>query len=216
MKENEIQNSPAVETLPDTTQKEVVQIKKEVKKQKEKSFWRELLEFALIAVLIVVPFRIFIAQPYIVNGASMSPTFETDNYLIVDQLSYRFTTPARGSVIIFKYPLNTSWYFIKRVIGLPGETVTIKNGVVTITKTDGTKLTLNEPYVKFPKIENYTKTLGSDEYFVMGDNRLGSADSRIWGPLPAKDIVGRPILRLFPLTEIGVLPGDETGVITGK
>jgi signal peptidase I len=188
----------------------------EVVAKKEKSLWRELIEFALIAVLIVVPFRIFIAQPYIVNGASMSPTFETGNYLIVDQLSYRFTTPARGSVIIFKYPLNTSWYFIKRVIGFPGETVNIKNGAVTITKVDGTTIALNEPYIKFPKIENYNKTLGSAEYFVMGDNRIGSADSRMWGPLPASDIIGRPVLRLFPLTQIGILPGDETGVITSK
>ena len=180
-----------------------------------KGFWRELIEFAIIAMLIVVPFRIFIAQPYIVNGASMDPTFKTGDYLIVDQISYRFHTPARGSVIVFRYPKMTSIYFIKRVIGFPGETVSIKAGIVTIinpTHPNGFKL--DEPYVKLTKIEDYTTTLKADEYFVMGDNRAGSADSRLWGPLPTKDIIGRPILQLFPLSSIHIIPGDQTAQLT--
>lgn len=181
--------------------------------KKQKSFLRELIEFIIIAVIIVVPFRIFIAQPYIVNGASMEPTFQTGQYLIVDQLSYRFETPKRGSVIIFKYPLDTSFFFIKRVIGLPGETVTIKGGNVTITEPNGTTFPLNEPYITMPKVENFTTTLKAGDYFVMGDNRLGSDDSRIWGPVPSADIVGRPVLRLFPLNTLSVFPGDHTNTI---
>jgi signal peptidase I len=178
---------------------------------KKKSFVREFVEFALIALLIVVPFRIYIAQPFIVNGLSMDPTFKNGEYLIVDQLSYRFKTPERGSVIIFKYPLDTSKYFIKRVIGLPGETVLIKKGVVTIKNSAHPNgFTLDEPYIKLPKQDDFTTTLDSGNYFVMGDNRFGSADSRLWGSLPSSDIIGRPVVRLFPLTHVGTMPGDET------
>jgi len=177
---------------------------------RKKSFVREFIEFALIALIIVIPFRIFIAQPFIVSGLSMDPTFKNGEYLIVDQLTYRFKTPERGSIIIFKYPKDTSKYFIKRVIGLPGETVLIKKGVVTIKNTalpDG--FTLNEPYVKLPKQDDFKTTLDPGDYFVLGDNRLGSADSRIWGPLPSSDIVGRPVVRLFPFSNITIIPGDE-------
>lgn len=183
-------------------------------KPKEKGFFREMVEFAVIALLIVVPFRIFIAQPYIVNGASMDPTFETGDYLIVDQLTYRFSTPERGSVLIFKYPKDPSWYFIKRVIGLPLETVEIKDGDITIKNSSHPEgFVLNEPYVKFAKIENGTFTLKADEYFAVGDNRLGSADSRMWGPVPSYDIVGRPVIQLFPLKKIGIFPGDKTSLL---
>lgn len=183
--------------------------------KKPKGFWRELVEFAIIAMIIVVPFRMFVAQPYIVNGASMDPTFKTGDYLIVDQISYRFHPPLRGSVIVFRYPKEPSVYFIKRVIGFPGETVTIRAGVVTITNTEHPEgFVLNEPYVKLTKIEDFSMTLKADEYFVMGDNRAGSADSRFWGPLPTKDIVGRPILQLFPLSSIHIVPGDKTHELT--
>ncbi len=167
--------------------------------EKKTSFWRELVKLALIAVVIVVPFRLFIAQPFVVDGASMDPTFKNGQYLIVDELSYHFSHPARGSVLIFKYPLDTSKYFIKRVIGLPGETVKINDGVVMIVNSAHPEgFTLNEPYVAFPKSDSGMYTLTSDQYFVMGDNRAGSADSRLWGPVPSKDIVGRPILRFVP------------------
>jgi signal peptidase I len=179
------------------------------KSSQEKSFIRELVEFAIIAVVIVIPFRIFIAQPFVVNGASMDPTFENGQYLIVDQLSYRFTPPERGSVLIFKYPKDTSKYFIKRVIGLPGETVSIKDGIVSIknnARPEG--FTLDEPYIVYSKTDSFQMTLDSDEYFVLGDNRAGSADSRIWGPMPSEDIIGRPLIRLFPVSAAGIFPGD--------
>lgn len=186
-----------------------------VNAKKPKGFWRELVEFALIAMIIVIPFRMYVAQPYIVNGASMDPTFKTGDYLIVDQISYRFHAPLRGSVIVFRYPKEPSIYFIKRVIGFPGETVSIKAGVVTITNTAHPEgIVLHEPYVKLTKIEDFTMTLKTDEYFVMGDNRAGSADSRYWGPLPSKDIVGRPVIQLFPLSNIHIVPGDKTTELT--
>lgn len=182
---------------------------KPINTKTQKSFIREFFEFAIIALVIVIPFRIYIAQPFVVNGASMDPTFTNGEYLIVDQLSYRFGTPARGSVLIFKYPNDPSKYFIKRVIGLPGETVKSESGQITIiNNTNPQGIKLSEPYIKFHKNDSFETRLGNSEYFVMGDNRAGSADSRMWGALPENDIVGRPVLRLFPISRINILPGD--------
>ncbi len=171
-------------------------------------FWKELIKLIILSLLIVVPFRLYIAKPFIVEGASMAPTFETGDYLIVDELSYRFQAPARGSILIFKYPRDPSKSFIKRIIGLPGETVSVSDGRVSIINSehpDGFKL--NEPYVKLSKQESFNNVLGLGEYFVLGDNRLGSADSRIWGPVPARNIVGRPLIRFFPPA---LFPGDHS------
>lgn len=175
---------------------------------KKKSAIHEILTFAAIALFIVIPFRIFIAQPFIVNGASMDPTFHDGEYLIVDQITYKLHDPARGDVIIFKYPEDPSKFFIKRVIGLPRDKIVINEGVVTIFNalTPG-GLALNEPYIEFSKTEDFELTLESDEYFVMGDNRRNSSDSRVWGALPEALIVGRPFVRLLPLTTAEVLPG---------
>jgi signal peptidase I len=182
----------------------------EKKKSTFKEILREIVIFALIAFGVVLPFRVYIAEPYLVDGRSMSPTFETGDYLIVDKLSYEIGTPKRNSVVVFKYPNDTSKSFIKRIIGLPGETVSIKNSIVTITNTENPKgFTIDQSYVVYPSQGNFEKTLGSDEYFVMGDNRAESFDSRSWGPLPKKDIIGKPIIRLFPLSKIGLLPGND-------
>ena len=182
---------------------------KNAEQKKKKGFFREIVEFALIALVIVIPFRMFIAQPFVVNGASMDPTFLHGEYLIVDQLSYRFDNPKRGSVLIFKYPKDPSKYFIKRVIGLPGETVKISRGKVTIINSSHPEgMTLDEPYIRYEKKDSFEMTLSNGEYFVMGDNRLGSADSRVWGALPEEDIVGRPVLRLFPISKLSLFPGD--------
>lgn len=167
---------------------------------------KEILKLVIICVAIVIPFRLFVAQPFVVDGLSMYPTFHNGDYLIVDELTYHFKQPARGSVIVFRYPLDTSKSFIKRIIGLPGEIVSLKDGIVTITSSQYPKgLTLNEPYIKMPKGDDLTYTLGEGEYFVMGDNRAQSADSRLWGPVPKQDLIGRPIIRAWPL---GFLPGD--------
>jgi signal peptidase I len=165
----------------------------EPENKNQESFWKELAKLLAIAAVIVVPFRAYVAQPFIVDGASMDPTFTNGQYLIVDELSYHFTSPERGSVLIFKFPKDTSKYFIKRVIGLPGETVSLKRGKVFINGKE-----LDEPYIKYTSDNTLSYTLAEGEYFVMGDNRSASADSRLWGPVPARDIVGRPILRLWP------------------
>lgn len=170
---------------------------------------KEILTFIVLAVLIVVPIRVFVAQPFVVEGASMHPTFETGDYLIIDQLTYRFENPKRGDVIVFRYPNKPSIFYIKRIIGLPGETVHIERGIATITRTDSTSLTLEEPYVVAEDATyDQTTTLGPDQFFVMGDNRPRSSDSRVWGPLPREDIMGRAFFRLLPPGKIGFLPGS--------
>ncbi len=175
------------------------------------SFIVELFKYAILALVIVLPFRLFIAQPFIVSGASMSPTFETGQYLIIDQLSYRFDSPHRGDVVVFKYPNDPSKYFIKRIIGLPGETVEVRGNQVIIKDTvAGTERVLTEPYL--PKTSggfgNVTERLDPDEYYVMGDNRDQSSDSRQWGPVRDRYIVGRALVRLLPPTLLGLLPGE--------
>lgn len=177
--------------------------------EKGENFFTELLKFVLIAAAIVFPIRLFIAQPFIVSGASMDPTFHNGQYLIVDELSYRLGEPERLDVVIFRYPKNPKEFFIKRIIGLPGESVSIVGNKVTVTKKDGSTLTLEEPYVvNHGNGSSATHNLKDDEYFVMGDNRPESSDSRIWGPLPRENIVGRAFVRLLPLDSFGVLPGS--------
>ncbi len=176
-------------------------------------FFSELIRFVLIAVFVVLPIRVFIAQPFIVSGSSMDPTFENGEYLIVDEISYRFDEPERGDVIIFKYPKDPSKYFIKRIIGLPGETVTISATRVHITTSKGEELDeqiiLDEAYLSHPTLGSSSLTLDADEYFVMGDNRPASSDSRIWGPLPRDHIIGRALVRLLPIGRVGVFPGKH-------
>ena len=179
-------------------------------------FFTELLKFAALALVVVVPVRLFIAQPFIVSGASMYPTFQNGQYLIIDELSYRFTPPVYGDVIVFHYPKDTSQFFIKRIIGLPGDTVQIKNGSVYILR-GGQGQKLAEPYVvNQGNGADSTITLNTDEYFVMGDNRPESSDSRVWGILPKKDIVGHVLLRLLPVTEANVDPGSLASFNTSK
>lgn len=169
----------------------------------------ETVRYALIAALIIIPIRTFIAQPFVVSGNSMYPTFHNGEYLIVNELAKYQGVYNRGDVVILRYPNDPSKYFIKRVIGLPGETVSIKNGVVSITSSKiTTPLVLDEPYVKNPKIDNSSRTLDNEEYFVMGDNRAQSSDSRIWGPVPARLMDGKALLRLFPFTQIALHPGS--------
>lgn len=170
---------------------------------------KEIATLIVLVVLIVLPIRIFIAQPFVVDGESMFPTFDDRDYLIIDELSYRFSDPERGDVVIFRYPNDPSVFYIKRIIGLPGEVVHIDRGSVTVTKSDGTTLALDESYVVH---EDATYTLdsavGPGEYFVMGDNRPRSSDSRVWGTLPRDNIIGRAYVRILPLAKASVLPGS--------
>lgn len=179
--------------------------------QKKENFIKEIIRFTLLAIAIVIPIRMYVAQPFIVSGASMDPTFNTGQYLVVDQLSYHFENPKRGEVIILKYPLNPSVFFIKRIIGLPGETVTMDTGSLIIKNSsnpDG--ISIEEPYIidNHKTSDTFEIKLGPTEYFVMGDNRPASSDSRTWGPLESKYIIGRPLLRVFPLSKASFFPGQ--------
>jgi signal peptidase I len=179
----------------------------------------DIVRFSLIALIIVIPIRTFIAQPFIVSGASMESTFHTGEYLIVDQLSYEIHSPKRGEVIVFRYPKDPSKFFIKRVIALPGETITIDGSTVRISNPQYPNgFILDEPYIK--SMENgadLTEELGEREYFVMGDNRDQSSDSRFWGVLQEERIIGRAFVRLFPPSQLDYLPGavDEK-IITSQ
>lgn len=173
-------------------------------------FYRDLFKLALFVIIIIAPLRLLIAEPYLVHGASMEPTFETGDYLIIDRLTYRLENPDRGDIVVFRYPEDPSKFFIKRIVGLPGETIEIQGKDVVVKNDqhpDG--FIAEEPYITPQKRQGdfLTVKLKWDEYFVMGDNRDASSDSRVWGPLPSDHIVGRAFLRLYPLSEASVLPG---------
>lgn len=175
------------------------------------SFIGEIVKFAVIALIIIYPIRAFVAQPYIVLGESMSPTFEEREYLIVDRLSYRFEEPSRGEVIVFYFPQsqkNPPERFIKRIIGLPGETMEFVDGELFVTSPGGGRFQYLEPYIKRKSGDTLVRKLGPDEYFVAGDNRPSSSDSRIWGAINKSHIIGRAYLRLFPISRVSYLPGD--------
>lgn len=183
--------------------------------------------YVLLALGLALFIRFFIAAPYVVSGASMENTFQNWDYLITDRISYQLEGPERGDVIVFCLPntgecslvkrlMNHEWAaprtLIKRVIGLPGETVSVEGSSVSITNAahpDGFEL--DEPYLTSEHRggpSGITTTLGEGEYFVMGDNRRVSSDSRVWGILPQENIIGRVLVRLFPLSHVGVFPGD--------
>jgi len=179
-----------------------------VQKDRKKAFW-EIVSFGIMAFIIVLPIRLFIAQPFVVSGSSMVPTFQNNDYLIIDELSYKFSEPKRGDVIVFRYPNNPSQFFIKRIIGLPNETVGINGSTITIHNLENDDgFILDEPYIEYKSNNTVRETLGEDEYFVMGDNRSASSDSRVWGPLEKDLVTGRVFLRLLPIKNISVLPGN--------
>ncbi len=173
------------------------------------SFVWELARVVIIAFVVMLAFRLFVAEPFIVSGSSMVPNFHNREYLIINKIGYRLHQPERGDVIVFKYPRDLTQYFIKRVIGLPGEKVKVADGRVTIyNKEHPDGKVLDEPYLPNQAVTfggEGTTTLGSDEYFVLGDNRQASSDSRVWGVLPRNDLVGKVWLRVFPLGDFGII-----------
>jgi signal peptidase I len=181
--------------------------------QEEKGGWgAEVLEFfkvLIVAVAVALPIRYFIAQPFIVNGASMVPAYENGEYLIIDEATYYFfREPERGEVVVFRYPLQPQQFFIKRVIGLPHERVEIRNGEVWIKNDEYPNgFLLPEPYLPegfFTSGDTEVK-LSDKEYFVLGDNREFSSDSRRWGALDRRFITGRAFMRAWPLSRIGII-----------
>ncbi len=169
----------------------------------------DFLRFAILVIAIVVVVRGIIAQPFIVSGTSMVPTFENKDYLVIDQLTYRFSDPHRGDVVVFRPPYNKNIYLIKRIIGIPGDTVSVKNGIVTITNTEHSEgIRLSDEYTTADNlVEDITTVVTEGNYFVMGDNRPASYDSRRWGLLPKKNITGRAFLRVFPAKQFDLFPG---------
>lgn len=177
----------------------------------------EVLEVALVALGAVFLIRSFLVQPFLVSGASMAPTFENGDYLLVDEISYQFREPNRGEVIVFRYPNDESTFFIKRIIGVPGDTVTFESGKVRITNKehpDGTVLEemyLPQGVVTNPRPGNATTfTVQPGEYVVLGDNRSYSYDSRDWGILKTDEIIGMVRLRLWPVDEFKVFAAPST------
>ena len=169
----------------------------------------EIAKVLLISAAVVLPIRYFIVQPFIVRGASMEPNFEDREYLIIDEISYYLREPQRGEPIVFHYPKDPRQFFIKRVIGLPGERVNIQKGKIMIFNArypDG--FTMDEQYLNPGRLTHPDSaiTLGLHEYFVLGDNRDFSSDSRVWGPLDRKFMVGRVVFRAWPVARFGTIP----------
>ncbi|MEW5805316.1 MAG: signal peptidase I [Patescibacteria group bacterium] len=170
--------------------------------RKFKIFSLELLESILLSLIIILPIRFFIIQPFFVKGQSMEPNFHENDYLIVDELSFRLRQPGRGEVIVLRSPIQENYFFIKRIVGLPGETIEIKNSQITVYSEEYPQgLVLSEPYLakEITTEGNFRIEVGDNQYFVLGDNRSASYDSRRWGLLGGEDIIGRVWLRLWPI-----------------
>ncbi len=177
--------------------------------KKENSFI-DLFRFTIFALAVIIPIRLFIITPFVVDGASMEPSFQDQDYLVVEQLGYHLYEPNRGDVVIFRFPLEPEKFFIKRIIAVPGDTIIVqRNRIIIQNEQHPDGFELKEPYL----LENKTDyqqmrlRLEDNEYFVMGDNRDVSFDSRRWGALPKENIIGRALLRLYPLESLSLFPG---------
>lgn len=175
----------------------------------------EIARVLLISAVIILPIRYFVAQPFVVRGASMEPSFTDREYLIVDEVSYYFREPQRGEAIVFHYPRDPRQFFIKRIIGLPSERIKIEKGKISVFSAAYPEgFTLQEEYLDPPGRSTHPemeRTLGADEYFVLGDNRDFSSDSRLWGALPEALVVGRAVFRAWPVMRFGPIPASALG-----
>lgn len=160
------------------------------------------LKVVFISFLIVLPIRAFVVQPFIVRGPSMEPTYHENEYLIVNEIGYTFSDPKQFEVIVFRFPKKPSQFFIKRIIGVPGQEVIIRQGKVFI---DGKEI--DEAYLPEGTLtaQDTIMKLDEEEYFVLGDNRAQSSDSRLWGVLPRNHIVGKVWIRVYPFDKAGIL-----------
>jgi signal peptidase I len=155
---------------------------------------RELIETIAFTLLIFLVIR-FAAQSFRVDGESMEPGLHTDEYVLVDKVTYLFHAPERGDVVVFHYPLDTQRDFIKRIIGVPGDIVSTTSSSVIV---DGQSL--HEPYISLAHNFGVSKwKLGPNQFFVMGDNRDNSLDSRSWGPLDRSYFVGKVMVVYWPI-----------------
>lgn len=176
------------------------------------SFIRDAIKIIFISVIIIVPVRLFVVQSFFVVGISMQPSYENGDYLLVDKISYRFSKPNRGDVIVFKSPTEKSETYIKRIIGLPYDTIVLRNDKVQIlSEGAGSEIVIEEDYIQgstgkhLDDGADMVVSLGEDEYFVMGDNRSDSWDSRFWGSLEESEILGKVWLRLWPVSSVNFI-----------
>ncbi len=179
------------------------------------NFTFELVKVVVISLAIIIPVRYFLIQPFYVKGASMEPSFYDHEYLIIDEISYRFVEPKRGDIIVFRYPRNPQEYFIKRVIGLPGEKVEIREGEIYVYNDeykDGVILEenyLSEETKTYGNFSSEIVELTEGEYFVLGDNRNSSKDSRSFGPVKESFVTGRVFFRGWPFNKIEFFEAPE-------
>lgn len=185
----------------------------------------EIIKTIIIVGCLALLLRIYLIQPFIVEGSSMSKTLSNNDYLLIDKVSYRLHPARRGDIIVFRYPKNPKLNYIKRVIGLPGERIKITPNAVEIFNNDHpvSGIKLDESYLKDPRgkmINGYQKSIEveipENQYFVMGDNRLGSSDSREWGLLPKANIIGRSLVRLFPIQDFEIIDYPTYSTPTGS
>jgi signal peptidase I len=175
-------------------------------------FLWETIKIVVVSVLIVMPIRYFVVQPFFVKGASMEPSFDDGQYLIINEIGYRFESPQRGDVVVFRYPLDPSQYYIKRIIGLPGETVKIDGGKITIyNQQNPSGMVLDETYLSAGQVTvgELETNLNNNQYFVLGDNRNASSDSRRWGPVAKNLIIGRAWVRAWPPNRLTVFAAQN-------
>ena len=173
-----------------------------------KSLLRETLETVILAVLIFLVIRSLV-QNYRIEGQSMEPNFHHGQYLLVNKLAYRLGEYRRGDVIVFHYPNNPSQDYIKRVIGLPGDTIEFRDGVLFV---DG--LNVDEPYAQVPIARNIpAQTVAPGFLYVLGDNRPASSDTRTWGQLSQDFVIGKAWLAIWPVDNAGLVehPAFEVG-----
>ena len=174
-------------------------------------FGWEVFKVVVISLAIIIPVRYFLIKPFYVKGASMEPNFYDHEYLIIDEISYRFADPDRGDSVVFRYPFDRSQYFIKRIIGLPGEKIKVSGGEVLVFNSATAEYeVLVEDYL-LPAMKTLGEVeveLGVDEYYLLGDNRLASLDSRAFGSIKRQDIVGRTWLRGWPFYRIGIISNN--------
>lgn len=181
---------------------------------KSRLWFRSLIEFTVetvkvvvVSLAIILPVRYFLIQPFYVKGASMEPTFYDHEYLIIDEISYRFNQPQRGDIVVFRYKKDPGQYFIKRIIGLPGEKVEIKDSQIFIynEKNSLGRLIDESVYLEasVKTTPDSTTIIGEDEFFVLGDNREYSLDSRRFGIVKKSAIIGKTWFRGWPFDRIG-------------
>jgi signal peptidase I len=177
-------------------------------KESFKDFLWETVKIVIICLIIVIPIKEFVIQPFYVKGASMEPNFYDHEYLLIDEISYRLGEPERGDIIVFRHPPGERSFYIKRLIGLPDERVVIQDSKIKIyNKQNPDGFILDESQYLSADVRFYDEldvTLSENEYFMMGDNRMSSLDSRKFGPVKRQDIIGRTWLRGWPFNRFKV------------